>query len=41
MPELAYGPAPCLGEHNEEIFCGLLPLTKPELRRLQAAQVIF
>jgi benzylsuccinate CoA-transferase BbsF subunit len=41
MPQLAYSPAPCLGEHNEEVFCGLLQLTKPELRRLQEAQVIY
>ena len=41
MPQLAYGPAPCLGEHNEEVFCGLLQLSRDELQRLQAAQVIY
>jgi crotonobetainyl-CoA:carnitine CoA-transferase CaiB-like acyl-CoA transferase len=41
MPELAYGPAPCLGEHNDEVFGDLLSLTQPELRRLQDAQVIY
>jgi crotonobetainyl-CoA:carnitine CoA-transferase CaiB-like acyl-CoA transferase len=41
MPELAYGPAPCLGEHNEEVFCNLLQLSKSEFERLQEAKAIY
>ncbi|MHB8575829.1 MAG: CaiB/BaiF CoA transferase family protein, partial [Dehalococcoidia bacterium] len=41
MPELSYGPAPCIGEHNEDVFCGLLQLSKEELQRLQAAKIVY
>jgi crotonobetainyl-CoA:carnitine CoA-transferase CaiB-like acyl-CoA transferase len=41
MPQVAYGPAPCFGEHNEEVFCGILGLSKEDLTRLQAEEVIF
>ena len=41
MPQIAYGPAPLLGEHNEEIFCGLLGLSADEVKRLQDRQVIY
>ena len=41
MPELAYTPAPCLGEHNEDVFCGLLGMSHEEMLRLQEEQVIY
>jgi benzylsuccinate CoA-transferase BbsF subunit len=41
MPELDYGPAPCMGEHNEEVFRGLLGIPEEEFERLRAEQVIF
>ena len=41
MPELAYYAAPCLGQHNEEVFCGLLGLSKDEVERLKEAEVIY
>ena len=41
MPQIAYGPAPCLGEHNEDIFRGLLGLSATDFERLQAEEVIF
>jgi benzylsuccinate CoA-transferase BbsF subunit len=41
MPELAYGPAPCLGEHNDEVFGGLLGLSREEIARLIEEQVIY
>jgi crotonobetainyl-CoA:carnitine CoA-transferase CaiB-like acyl-CoA transferase len=37
--ELARG-APCLGEHNERVFCGLLGLAREELESLREAGVI-
>lgn len=40
LPVLPYKPAPCLGEHNEPVFCDLLNLSRDEVRRLQAANVI-
>ncbi|MGH7987456.1 MAG: CaiB/BaiF CoA transferase family protein [Candidatus Binataceae bacterium] len=34
-------PAPVLGQHNEEIFGGMLGLSTAEIERLKQAQVIF
>lgn len=33
-------PAPLLGEHNEEVYCGLLGMTADELDRLRCAGVV-
>jgi hypothetical protein len=33
-------PTPCLGEHNEEVLCGLLGIKKKELAELEARGVI-
>ena len=33
--------APLLGEHNREVFCGLLGMDEAELSRLEAEQVIW
>ncbi len=41
MPTLAYKPAPCLGEHNEEVFRRLLHLSPEEAHRLQTGKVIY
>lgn len=41
MPKLAYYPAPCLGQHNEEIFCSLLGLSQNEFIGLVKEQVIY
>jgi len=35
--ELQFTPAPALGEHNEEIYCGLLGLSKEEIQQLKNA----
>jgi crotonobetainyl-CoA:carnitine CoA-transferase CaiB-like acyl-CoA transferase len=40
MPELHYTAAPCLGQHNEEVFRGLLHLPEPEYTRLVETGVI-
>ena len=40
MPELAYGPAPMLGEHNREVFRDLLGVPEEEYERLCADGVI-
>lgn len=40
MPQLAYFSAPCLGEHNEEVFCGLLGLSQAEFQELCEEKVI-
>ena len=36
----AHVPAPLLGQHNEEVFCGVLGLDKAELQRLKDEKVI-
>lgn len=36
----AHVPAPLLGQHNEDIFCGVLGLDKAELQRLKDEKVI-
>ena len=41
IPEFAYGPAPLFGEHTEEVLCGLLGMSKDEIDRLAAEQVVF
>ena len=41
IPEFAYGPAPLFGEHTEEVLCGLLGMSKEEIDRLAAEQVVF
>jgi crotonobetainyl-CoA:carnitine CoA-transferase CaiB-like acyl-CoA transferase len=33
-------PSPLLGQHNEEVYCGLLDLSKEELRTLKEEGVI-
>lgn len=40
IPEFAYGPAPLFGEHTEEVLCGLLGMSKEEIDRLAAGQVV-
>ena len=40
MPSFDYRPTPLLGEHNEEVFCGLLGLPRDEFDRLVEEQVI-
>jgi crotonobetainyl-CoA:carnitine CoA-transferase CaiB-like acyl-CoA transferase len=34
------GPAPCLGQHNEEVLCGLLGLSAEEYQRLVDDQIV-
>lgn len=41
MPGYAYSPAPLLGEHNQEILCGLLGLSPAEFERLVEDRVIY
>jgi crotonobetainyl-CoA:carnitine CoA-transferase CaiB-like acyl-CoA transferase len=41
IPEPAYGPAPCLGEHNDAVFGGLLALSPHERERLRETRVIY
>src|SRR5262249_42733465 len=41
MPTLAYKPAPCLGEHNQRVFCNLLYLSPDQVQRLHEAGVIY
>jgi crotonobetainyl-CoA:carnitine CoA-transferase CaiB-like acyl-CoA transferase len=36
-----YLPAPLLGEHNRDVFCGLLGLSPDELEQLVQRQVVF
>ncbi|MCS6925466.1 MAG: CoA transferase [Candidatus Binatia bacterium] len=38
---LRYTPAPCLGQHNEEVFGTLLGLSREEIARLHEEQVIY
>jgi crotonobetainyl-CoA:carnitine CoA-transferase CaiB-like acyl-CoA transferase len=37
---LTYAPAPTLGQHNEEVYCGRLGFTKEDLVRMRRASVI-
>lgn len=39
-PGRVYRGAPALGEHNKEVYCGLLGLTDEELGRLQGEKII-
>jgi crotonobetainyl-CoA:carnitine CoA-transferase CaiB-like acyl-CoA transferase len=41
LPAPAYAPAPCLGEHNEEVLGGLLSLNPEEMQRLRADQIVY
>jgi benzylsuccinate CoA-transferase BbsF subunit len=41
IPNPAYQPAPCLGEHNHPVFCDLLSMPPEECRRLEEAKVIY
>lgn len=41
MPQLDYRGSPLLGEHNEEVFCGLLDLSRERFNELVAAEVIY
>lgn len=40
MPQLDYRPTPMIGEHNHEVFCGLLGLPEEEFAELCAEGVI-
>ena len=35
------GPAPLLGQHSQEVFCGLLGLSEAEVERLTNERVIY
>ncbi len=37
----AYTPAPCIGQHNQEILCGLLGLPPSDLEKLVQEKVVF
>ena len=41
MPALAYRPAPCLGEHNDQVLRGLLHLSAEDVQRLHGAKVVY
>lgn len=41
LPPLVYGHAPLLGADNDYVFGGLLGLAEAEMRRLEAARVIY
>lgn len=40
-PARIYRASPLLGEHNEEVFCGLLGMPKDEIKKLEEEQVIY
>ncbi len=40
-PAKIYRYAPLIGEHNEEVFCGILGLSRDEMQKLQEEQVIY
>lgn len=39
-PGRVYNPAPTIGEHNDEVYCGLLGMTAEEVESLTALGVI-
>ena len=41
IDQLRYTPAPCLGQHNEEVFSTLLGLSQEEIARLREEKVIY
>ena len=41
IPRPAYYTAPLLGEHNDDVFCGLLGHDSPEIDRLKDTRAIF
>jgi len=41
MPGYFYGPAPCIGEHSQEILTELLGLSAAEVDALAQQQVVF
>ena len=40
-PMEAYGAAPLMGQHNREVFCGLLGLSEQDVERLTRDQVLY
>jgi benzylsuccinate CoA-transferase BbsF subunit len=41
VPALGYRPAPCLGEHNEQVFGHLLDIGAREMERMHEMQAIY
>ncbi|MBV1877986.1 MAG: CoA transferase [Pseudomonadales bacterium] len=41
MPPYLYNPAPCFGEHNQEILTGLLGLNDDEIKALKKQKIVF